>query len=523
MFPMVQSQVATSMTTGSRWTLALPRSVKRWSQAFAQLHWTKSWVAVCILVLLLLGLSLGLWTQHEQSAQRLRQETAAQVELRGTQVISAVTASVALLFRTVDVASQRLANSFEPGKAPGFDAAVQATVEQLPPGAVLQVAVIDADGYLAYSSLGMSERMFLGDREHFKVHLADGPGQLFISKPVLGRVSKQWSIQVSRPIVRSGKLQGVLVMSMAPAYLQTALMGVVLQSDDSISVLRRSGEFLARSRNLGAALGKAVDANRPFLADKAEPAGVFVAKSLIDEVERVVHWQFLPSHPITVILGLSTVSAYQPTERAIADDRTKTELGIAALWALVLGAALLARRIHTQSQRKTEFERVAMNDALTGLSSRHALMRHLEKLTARAPEEAQRVGLLYLDLDGFKAVNDRYGHAAGDEVLQAVGRAIKGCMRSSDTAARIGGDEFVLVLSALENDRALAALQERVTRAISMPMHIAGVEMKVGVSVGSAVFPDHGQDAEALLGHADHAMYVQKGERPLAKSLQQFA
>lgn len=476
-------------------------------------HWSESRTFGVAVVVILVLVSVAVWGQHAQSSRRLRSEISAQVQLRAAQVTSAASAAVSILFRTVDVTARELASGYAQAGAKGFDEQARRAIDRLPPGAVLQVAVIGADGYLAYSNLGASERVFLGDREHFKVHLEGGRDQLFISKPLLGRVSKQWSIQFSRPIVRDGQFAGVVVLSVSPAYLQEALAAVTLNSDDAITVLRQSGEFLARNQDMDATLGRSADPDRPYLGANAPPSGSLLARSRIDDIERLVHWQRLADHPVVVVLGLSAQSTFRPLERATADDDLVTGAGLAVLWISGIGIALLARRVNTQVRRREEAEFAATYDTLTGLHSRLALMNHLQQATSRASATGERFGVLFLDLDAFKPVNDQYGHAAGDEVLRAVGGRIKGCVRAEDVVARIGGDEFVVVLDSLKDDDALGHLRERIGRALQAPISTAGVKVRIAASIGQAIYPDHGTTADALLNHADHAMYVEKGHK----------
>ncbi|MFD0666571.1 diguanylate cyclase domain-containing protein [Ramlibacter sp. MAHUQ-53] len=475
-------------------------------------HWSESRTFGTAVVALLLLVSGALVWQHANSSARLRAETEAQAQLRAAQVTSAATSAVSLLFRTVDITARDLAAAYAQGRGAGFEPLVRTAIERLPAGAVLQIAVIGADGYLAYSNLGMSGKVFLGDREHFTVHREGGGDRLFISKPLLGRVSRQWSIQFSRPITRDGQFAGVLVMSMSPGYLQEALAAVTLGSDDSLTVIRQTGEFMARNREMESALGKSADPTRPFLAPGAAPAGRFIARSLIDDVERISHWQRLDPYPVYVVLGLSSRTVYQPVEWAIAEDQLKTVVGLGLMWVTGIGMALLARRVSAQARQREELEQVAMTDSMTGLQSRHALMNHLNEAVAHAARNGERVGLLYMDLNGFKPVNDRFGHAAGDQVLRVVGGRIRACVRGGDMAARIGGDEFVVVLDPLPEDDALVQLRARIARTLTAPISIGGIEMQVGASIGLAVYPDDGDSADALLMHADQDMYRRKAK-----------
>jgi diguanylate cyclase (GGDEF)-like protein len=107
-------------------------------------------------------------------------------------------------------------------------------------------------------------------------------------------------------------------------------------------------------------------------------------------------------------------------------------------------------------------------------------------------------------------VNDQYGHAVGDQVLQAVAGRLRNCVRGNDFPARIGGDEFVVVVAALADDASLAQLGQRIHEALARPLSVNGTSVRIGASIGLATFPENGRDADALLVHADKAMYAQK-------------
>jgi diguanylate cyclase (GGDEF)-like protein len=120
--------------------------------------------------------------------------------------------------------------------------------------------------------------------------------------------------------------------------------------------------------------------------------------------------------------------------------------------------------------------------------------------------------VLFMDLDGFKRINDVLGHPAGDELLHSVSRRLVTCVRASDTVSRQGGDEFVVLLSEIEHaaDAALAA--EKVLSALAPPHRVAGQELSLTASIGISIYPDHGADAETLIRCADAAMYHAKGK-----------
>ena len=165
-----------------------------------------------------------------------------------------------------------------------------------------------------------------------------------------------------------------------------------------------------------------------------------------------------------------------------------------------------------EQDRRTRHE--ADTDALTGLANRRALERTLDAALARAGARARSVGLLMLDLDGFKAINDTHGHAAGDEALREVARRLRGCVRERDLVARFGGDEFVVVMTDLGGrSGAVQDSLERIREALAEPLAINGATVGLQAAIGTAAFPADGGNVADLLAHADRGMYAAKGAR----------
>ena len=132
----------------------------------------------------------------------------------------------------------------------------------------------------------------------------------------------------------------------------------------------------------------------------------------------------------------------------------------------------------------------------------------------------ERLGVLFIDLDGFKQINDRYGHPVGDAVLRTAAQRLKDCARSSDLVARLGGDEFVIVCNDLRKPDDVKILMERIEQAMLKPIELDQHPLKVGASTGLALYPENGHTAESLLAAADEAMYRNKAQR---KAQQQVA
>ncbi|MBH3337952.1 EAL domain-containing protein [Pseudomonas mendocina] len=164
----------------------------------------------------------------------------------------------------------------------------------------------------------------------------------------------------------------------------------------------------------------------------------------------------------------------------------------------------VVRNLHAQ------LESQAVTDSLTGLLNRRGFHQALESALARIERSGQRVAVLYLDLDGFKRINDSLGHDVGDQLLRRVGEQLKACLRPYDSLARIGGDEFTALLDNLGHPEDAAKVAEKLIELVSVRHTLDGVDFTLGASVGIACFPECGQSVEGLLRSADMAMYEAK-------------
>ena len=170
-------------------------------------------------------------------------------------------------------------------------------------------------------------------------------------------------------------------------------------------------------------------------------------------------------------------------------------------------------------QLRARLQQMAQYDDLTGLPNRALLRDRLDTALAAARRDKGRIALLYLDLDRFKEINDTLGHAAGDELLQAVAYRMKHCVRDADTVARIGGDEFVVLLPNTQLPEHAELVAAKIHEAIARPLEIAGCMLRIVPSIGIALYPEHGEDGPQLLQRADEAMYAAK-QRTAARLIQ---
>lgn len=187
------------------------------------------------------------------------------------------------------------------------------------------------------------------------------------------------------------------------------------------------------------------------------------------------------------------------------------------LLAIVGGALIVYEIINTQLSRqlneeRDRFKHKASHDDLTGLPNRFEFFRRLKMLVEEARDRQQKVAVVYIDLDGFKPINDLLGHHMGDEALKAVANRLRNFIRLSDTTARLGGDEFALILPGIHVPDDIQIIMPKVLAAIKAPICVNGIDIVVKASCGVAVFPDHTEDYRALCRYADMAMYCAKEE-----------
>ncbi|MBC7963714.1 MAG: GGDEF domain-containing protein, partial [Steroidobacteraceae bacterium] len=155
-------------------------------------------------------------------------------------------------------------------------------------------------------------------------------------------------------------------------------------------------------------------------------------------------------------------------------------------------------------------EYLANFDALTGLPNRRLFFDRLTCILSHCKRSKEQFSVLFLDLDRFKSVNDTLGHDAGDELLREVAKRIQECLRHSDTVARMGGDEFAVLLSRIIEPPDTGIVSDKIITALARPFIIQGQQCQIGVSIGISVFPDNADNAESLLKVADSAMYRAK-------------
>lgn len=171
------------------------------------------------------------------------------------------------------------------------------------------------------------------------------------------------------------------------------------------------------------------------------------------------------------------------------------------------------RSERARKEREKWLERMAHEDPLTGLMNRRAFHEHAARYLALAKRKRTSLGVIYLDLVGFKAVNDGFGHEAGDEVLAVVARRLEAGARESDLVCRMGGDEFVVLVPDVDGRSAAMEVAHRMDHELREPITAAGSRVEVRADMGVAIYPDDGSSVDALLRSADRSLYGAKDDR----------
>jgi len=373
--------------------------------------------------------------------------------------------------------------------------------------------LIDATGRVVASRNGqLDPAVRLDDRDYFVVQQRSPAVGLFISHPFRSRLRNgNPSIGLTRRInAPDGSFAGVALLAIRIEYFQRLLDKISTGKSGSVFIVLDDGTLLARRPFAERDIGTSIAKWPTFASMASHSEGSYVAASAVDGVQRIFTYAHVPATPLIAVVA--------PAYDDVLAEWRRRSLVVGAL-TLALGSVfvlvswLLAFALQDKVRTQAELVRLAATDALTGLSNRRILDIRLDEEWRRARRNGSALSVLFVDVDCFKAFNDTYGHAAGDDVLAAVAECIASAVRRSvDLVARYGGEEFAVVLPDTSAAGA-ATVAEKIRRKVqSMRLpHGHSGHGTVTVSVGCATcMPGTGGSALELLGAADTQLYAAK-------------
>jgi diguanylate cyclase (GGDEF)-like protein len=393
---------------------------------------------------------------------------------------------------------------------------------EIPPDILVQAGIIDSSGMMRASTVGPqpAPEIDLHDREHFRAQIHSTADQLFISRPVIGRASGEWSIQLSRRFTHAEKFGGVVVASLDPDHFTKFYTRIDLPFSESIALIGEDG-FVRAAGGMASYLkmGEDIRGTALYIAMRQGVNITFELRDAQTGEPRIIGLRKANNRPLWVMVSLNKNEVLADSFRG---------LGIAAIGGLVLTLFILAAMeftFHTEEeaqQKSKQLEttsramaRLASEDALTSLLNRRGFQTALERAT-RTQQERQDLdyAVLFLDLDRFKIINDTLGHRVGDLLLKGVGERLRGSLGPHDVLARLGGDEFAVMAVGYAGTAGVASLASRLSGAIREPFSLADHRVQTSISIGIALAPADGKTSDDLLAAADLALYATKESGP---------
>lgn len=375
------------------------------------------------------------------------------------------------------------------------------------------VLLLDPTGAVIADSSTLTPKIGnFADRDYFQVHRNDPDVGLYISRPFIARCAcdDPWRIAFSRRISSpDGRFLGVAAASMRLSYFHQLFSSLNIGSNSTINLLNHHGILLAQEPLLEADMIDKNLSQRPNVARMLrERDGSFQSVSSVDRQARLYSFSNVGNLPLIVAVALSSNDIFAPWRRAAWLVGIATGvLCVGLLW-LTWALCMELRRRYRAEQVLSE---LAATDALTGLANRRTLDERLRLEWDRAQRSTEPLTVLMIDVDHFKAFNDRHGHQAGDDALRTVAQVIgSNIRRPADLAARYGGEEFAVVLPHTDAKGA-RVIAEHIRESVQHLPRVAADQQPITVSIGMSTWHKHSRNTlEDLLLKADQALYEAK-------------
>lgn len=328
------------------------------------------------------------WGQLLDSQRDQLRYAEEQISFRATRLAEALAMQVNTLFAGLEYLANSLAVAYVTKGPNSFPAMVQTALRTFPRESIVQVSLANARGELLYSSLmhsggdqaDVSRKLgTVADREHFKVHLEDAESGLYVSKPIFGRLSQRWTIQISYAIRQESRFLGVVILSIAPSYVSSYFREVFTSPGDTASLVYRDGSYMARSSHEDYVMDMTVPADSPFLYETNANDGEFRMRPALDGVERLYAWHRVTGYPLLVTVGLEREAGLDSLRRMQQASTTYSVIGtvmflLAACWIAWLVARLKRDHLLLEENEQRFKEDARLREALFDNSAADILL-----------------------------------------------------------------------------------------------------------------------------------------------------
>jgi len=390
--------------------------------------------------------------------------------------------------------------------------------ELLPSGRLFAVSITDAAGnFVAGPATPGSPN--IADRDVFRTQVK--AGVFAIGRPRQETGAPPWTLQFSRRLDGpGGAFAGIALVSVAADFFVSGYETDKLGEHGFLGLLGVDGVFRARRRGDVVWAGDEVDYATVVPPQHESGSAAALSINPWDGVARYTSARQLHSFPLAVVVGLSAEEQLREVRRAVRIHWWQAAAGSVVVILILVTLGTMRRQLDLSRRKASEdqvahavhVESLAYHDGLTSLPNRNHFSNLLGQSLKLAQRHTRRLAILFLDLDGFKHINDTLGHEAGDELLKEVAVRLSAAVRESDVVARLGGDEFVALLPEIEDERCIPTVARRILTGIARPVLLRGQELRVTASIGISIYPQDGLNEQALKKNADIAMYHAKEE-----------
>ena len=339
---------------------------------------------------------------------------------------------------------------------------------------------------------------------------------LFISTPRPGRLlgddspGGQWHLIMARAVLDdSGVFAGVALAVINPGFFQELIYALDIGKNGYVAYYRYDGNLLMTSDSISVWLDDDNQATNPIFAQylPEQEWGTFVQRQSANHSSAyIISYRATSRWPVLIAVGLEQEEFLAPWRREARDF----SFLMAGSLGVLIGLAVIVYSQHLSQEKMAQKLMEAHHDALTGIPSLRLCLDRLSNALLRARRENDMLAVFFVDLDGFKSINDNHGHDAGDYVLQQVAKRLSSCVRQMDTVGRLGGDEFLIILPKIKDSSIVERIGKSVIESVKKPIQWKEKKVSVSASVGIAVHPNDADEAGELIQKADKAMYKAK-------------